>query len=195
HIGEGPVVIVVEQHGARGRFLALHRWNGGPIQEVDVEPSVIVKIKEGYSGSRRFNNRAFVRSARLMVELVEASGVSDVGEHDRRSVDKPARCDGTGQRVLNRGVCDSGTHAVLLNDSIGSLRILCGSLNNKQHHKDCSDYDEPGNQLSIECKLLGNQCGHLDTDRDIEREESSGTSSDEQKCRESSRGAAPNGNV
>ena len=104
-----------------------------------------------------------------MVELVEASGVSDVGEHDRRAVDKPARCDGTGQRVLNRGVCDSGTHTVLLNGGIGSLRILCGSVKNREQQTDGSDYDEPGNQSCIECKLLGNQCRHLDTDRDIER--------------------------
>jgi len=130
-----------------------------------------------------------------MVELVEASGVSDVGKHDGRTVDKPARCDGTGQRVLNRGVCDSGTHAVLLNDGIRSLRILCGSVNNKQHQTDGSDCDEPGNQLCVACKLLGNQCGHLDTDFDIAWAKSSGTSTDEQKCRESSREAAPNENV
>lgn len=95
-----------------------------------------------------------------MVELVEACGVGNVREHGRRAVDKPARCDGTGQRVLNGSVCDSRTHAVLLNHGIRTFRILGESGHNKQHQTDGSGYDDTGNQLCIKCKLLGNQCGH-----------------------------------
>ena len=49
-----------------------------------------------------------------MVKLVEASRMRDVGEDDRRAIDKAAGCDGTRQRILDRRMRRAGAHAVLL---------------------------------------------------------------------------------
>jgi len=94
------------------------------------------------------------------MKLVEACGMGDVGEDDRRAVDKPARRNRTGQRVLDRSVRDSGTHALLPTPGICRFRLLCRSGASKKRQTDGSDHDETGNQVGMKRKSAGNQCWH-----------------------------------
>ena len=46
HVGERSIVIVVEQHGPRRRFLALQCGERRAIQQIDVEPAVVVVVEQ-----------------------------------------------------------------------------------------------------------------------------------------------------
>ena len=60
------------------------------------------------------------------MKLVESGGVGDIGEDDRRAVDKSACCDRTVQCILNRRTCGSGAHAALSVNFRGALRQSSG---------------------------------------------------------------------
>src|SRR5260370_6543887 len=77
-VGEGAVMIVVEERGAGRSFLPSHSGGGGTVQEIDVEPAVVVVIEERDAGAGCVEDRGFFGRAGTMVKLVEASLMGDV---------------------------------------------------------------------------------------------------------------------
>src|ERR1700731_289923 len=62
-IGECSVMVVVQQHRAWRGFLAFQRGESRAIQQVNVQPAVIVIIKQRHTGTRRLQNRLFFGSS------------------------------------------------------------------------------------------------------------------------------------
>src|SRR5260370_28838044 len=56
-VGEGAVVIVVEEHGSEGGLLALHGRGGGGLWKGEVEPAVAGLIEEGDAPAGGFELR------------------------------------------------------------------------------------------------------------------------------------------
>ena len=78
YVGESSVVIVVEQHGPRRGLCALQRGKRRPVQQINVEPSIIVIVEESHSRARRLQDGAFVESTGTMVKFIQASVTGDI---------------------------------------------------------------------------------------------------------------------
>ncbi len=81
-------MIVVKQHGARRGLFTFQCGKCGPVQQVNIEPTVVVIIEQSNTGAGNFNNGAFLGRAGAMMRLVESALVRDVLEDNRRAVDK-----------------------------------------------------------------------------------------------------------
>src|SRR5262249_35232420 len=70
-VRKGPVMIVVKKHRARCWFLSLDRFDRRTIQQVNVQPTIIVIVKQCNAGSRSLQDCALIKRPRLMTELVQ----------------------------------------------------------------------------------------------------------------------------
>ena len=103
-VREGAVVIVVEERGMRrGGFagLCLHRRS---VDEVDVEPSVVVEIEQRDAGADAFKDVGLLRRAHLMVPGSEPGFLCDVFKDDRATLDEAAGGHGPVLVVENGGM-------------------------------------------------------------------------------------------
>src|SRR5262249_620744 len=111
YIGECSIMIVVKEHRTRRALFAKKRRNSRTIQNVDVEPAVIVVIEQRHTRTRRFNNRRFFRAAGLVFEFREPGLLRDIRENNWSAIDKSTRCDGPRFFVFNSRVRDSRGNA------------------------------------------------------------------------------------
>ena len=100
-IGERAVVIVVEEAWRAGRALRLVGGERRAVQQVNVQPAVVVVVKQGYAGAGSFEDGAFRRRPDVM-KFVEAGLPGDVDEDYRCTIDEAAGGDGPRERVLKR---------------------------------------------------------------------------------------------
>src|SRR5206468_5428180 len=82
YIGESAIVIVAQQHSARGWFSPLQGSKCGAIEQIDVQPAIVVIIKEGHAGAGCLEDSCFLGSPRAMAEFVQACLFRDVDEYD-----------------------------------------------------------------------------------------------------------------
>ncbi len=61
-VGKGAVVIVMEERGVRGGCLAGFGFEGGAVDEVDVEPAVVVVVEQSDAGADGFEDGALGRA-------------------------------------------------------------------------------------------------------------------------------------
>ena len=113
NIRECAVMIVVQQHGARRRFLALQRGESRAIQQVNVQPAIVVVIEQRYAGSWRLENRPFLRRSRAMMEYVDAGRMRHVHKNDRRVINEASGRNRSRKRVPHRSVRRACAHAAL----------------------------------------------------------------------------------
>ena len=110
-IGEGAVVIVVEESGARGGLGAFHGGNGRAVDEVDVEPAVVVVIEESDAGAGGVQDGGFFWGAGAVMEAGETGLLGDIFEDDGSVVNEAARSNGAMERVADWRVSATGGHA------------------------------------------------------------------------------------
>src|ERR1700674_2920117 len=81
NVSESAVVIVVKQHGARSGFLPLQRGKRGTVEQIDVQPPVVVKVDQGHAGTWSLENSRLVRPPRTVAKFAEPGLSRDVHEH------------------------------------------------------------------------------------------------------------------
>ena len=114
-VGEGTIVIVVEESGARGGLGAFHGGNGRAVDEVDVEPTVVVVIEESDAGAGGIEDGGFFWGARALMEAGEAGLPGDIFEDDGSVVNEAARGNRAMERVADWRVSTAGGHAARTN--------------------------------------------------------------------------------
>ena len=112
-IGESAVVIVVKEHGAGYWSLPPFRLSGRAVQEIDVQPAIVVVVNQGDARAGSFDNGCFLRSSRAVVKNVQASLLCDIRKHDWSAIDEAAGGDWSRLSIPHRRMSDSGrnTHA------------------------------------------------------------------------------------
>ena len=119
-IGERAVVIVVEQRGVRRLFLAVERVEGRAVDEVDIEPAVVVVVDQANAGAVGLDDEVLLRGAHLVDPAGEPGLFGDVLKDHRAGVDEAARGDGPFLLVVDRGSADAA------GDAHSILAGLCG---------------------------------------------------------------------
>ena len=95
-VGKRAVVIVVKQHGARSGLLPLQRTECGTVEQINVQPPVIVIVEQGHPGTRSLENRGLLRAPGTVQEFGQPCLLRDVREYHRRAVNKSSGSDRTG---------------------------------------------------------------------------------------------------
>src|SRR6266568_5268076 len=80
YIGKCTVVIVVEQRGVWRRLLALHRIEGRAVNQINVQPAVVVVVDQSHSRAVGVDDQLLVRRTHPVVPSGEASWFCDVFE-------------------------------------------------------------------------------------------------------------------
>src|SRR6202042_2396641 len=107
-VGEGAVVVVMEESGfGRGGFTG-HRIGGGTADEIDVEPAVVVVVDEANAGAVGFNDEFLFGSAHGVLPGGQASGGGNVLKDDGAGLDEAARSDRAILLIEDRGVNSPG---------------------------------------------------------------------------------------
>ena len=104
-------MMVVKKHGAGRRLGAFDGGDGGAVEEIDVEPAIIVVIEKSNAGARSLDDGRFFERAGAVVKFVKAGLMSDVDENDLSIVNKAACSDRTRVRILDGSVNAAGGHA------------------------------------------------------------------------------------
>src|SRR6266699_6499602 len=138
HFGERAIVIVVQQHGARRRLLPVERGKRGPVEQINVQPAVVIVVAEGDTGAGHFKDGGLLWSSGAMVEFVETRLLRNVDEYNRRAVHTSAGGNRPGQGVFHSGVRCASRHTRglrLLPSTV--IRFLRGGILPNPHR--CQD--------------------------------------------------------
>src|ERR1700730_12064062 len=102
YFGERSIVIVVEQCGMWRFFLSIQRIECRAVDDIDIEPAIVVEVDQADARTIGLNNEVFLWHAHFVAPATESGLLRGVFEDDRALVDKPARRDGPILRVINR---------------------------------------------------------------------------------------------
>ncbi len=100
-----------------GLFLAVEGLEGGAVDEVDVEPAVVVEVDQADAGAVGLDDEVLLRDAHLVDPSRQAGFLGDVLEDDRAAVDESAGGDGPLLLVVLSGGAESAgdsAHPALL---------------------------------------------------------------------------------
>src|SRR4029077_1618920 len=61
NVAKSAIVIIVKQHGPRRRFFSFEGCDGGTVEQIYIEPAVVVVVEQSHAGTWHLNNRAFIR--------------------------------------------------------------------------------------------------------------------------------------
>ena len=103
-VGEGAVVIVVEESGFGSGSFASLGFEGGTVDEVNVEPAVVVVVDEAHAGAIGFDDEMLFGSAHGVLPGGEAGFFCDVLEDDGAGFDEAAGGDGAVLLIEDGGV-------------------------------------------------------------------------------------------
>ena len=88
NVGESAVVIVVKQHAARSGFFPFQGSKRGTVEQIDVQPAVVVIVDQGHARTWGLENSRLVRAPGAVAKFVEPSLFRDVHEHHGRAVNE-----------------------------------------------------------------------------------------------------------
>ena len=134
-VREPEIAIVEEERGARRRLEALERGACRAVDQIDVEPPVVVDVDERDAARRRVEDERLLGRTGSMPECLEARPGCPILEDDGRAVHEPAGRDRTGARVLDRR-----EHA----RRAGAAGRRCGRLLGRAAHADQSNQRQRG---------------------------------------------------
>ena len=77
-IGERTVAVVAKQGGRQRLFLTSSSGVSQRIDEVDIDPSIVIEIEESQSGARGFRQVGFERLPRDMLKPTQAGGLGHI---------------------------------------------------------------------------------------------------------------------
>jgi len=95
-------MIVMKKHRARRSFFSLQCGDRRSIQQINIQPAVVVVIDERHARTGRFDDGFLFRAARAMVKFVQPDLLGYVRENHRRAIDKSARGDRPGLGIFDR---------------------------------------------------------------------------------------------
>src|SRR5580698_193973 len=107
-IGEGAVMIVVEQ-SCMGRFgCALHCVIRRTVNDIDIEPTIVVIVKKRYAGPDRIQDVFLLRRSHRVMPACQPRLLSDIFEDHGAVFYEPSRSDRTHFRIEHR-IEDAGS--------------------------------------------------------------------------------------
>ena len=104
-------MVVVEKGRMRGGCLAGERVVGGAVDQVDVEPSIVVVVEQGHTGAGCFQDELLLGRAHGVMPPGQAGLGGDVLKDHGTGFDKAASGDGAFLRVEDRGVGSTSVHS------------------------------------------------------------------------------------
>src|SRR5262249_1624510 len=119
NVSECAVTVVVKERRARRFLFALQSGEGRTVDQINIEPAVVVVIEERHASRRRFEDEAFVSDARDVAELFQSRPRGNVGEVNWRAVHEGAGGDGARAGVFDGFESSRGARAALC------LLLLC----------------------------------------------------------------------
>ena len=128
-------MVVAKEGGVRGFFLAVQRIERGAVDEVDVEPAVVVVVDQAHAGAVGLDDEILLRRAHFVGPAGESGGLGDVLKDDRSGVDESARRDGALLFVIDRGGADTSgnsAHSALLRLRGRRRRLLSLEISREQ---------------------------------------------------------------
>jgi hypothetical protein len=104
NIGKCAVMIVVKQSSARSRRLSSQGFVSGTVHQIDVEPSIIVVVKQRNTRTDGLYDERFLRRPHYMLPTPKPCLFRDVLKNKGAGVDNSPRCNGPFLRVEHGGV-------------------------------------------------------------------------------------------
>jgi hypothetical protein len=104
HVGEGAIVIVVKERSVGRSRLAGHGVVACAVDEIDVEPSVVVVIDKADARTNCLDDEVFLAGSQLVGPYGQARFLGDVLKDDSAVLDEAARSDGSVLAVEDRRV-------------------------------------------------------------------------------------------
>ncbi len=123
NVGEGSIVIVVEEGGVRRRLFTGERVEGGPVHDVDVHPTIVVVVNEADAGALGLNNELLFRAAHFVGPDGEPGFCRVILKDDGTGGDESAGGDGPVLRVKLHGMGRTGCLAAV-GRSLRALSVL-----------------------------------------------------------------------
>ena len=126
-------MVVVEQRGVRRLFFAVERVEGRAVDQVDIEPAVVVVVDQAHARAVGLDDEVLFRHAHLVDPAGEPGLLGDVLKDHRPFVDESAGGDGPLLRVVDGGRSDAtgNAHSILT-----GLRRRRGRLLRLAHARD-----------------------------------------------------------
>jgi hypothetical protein len=93
HVGKCPVVIVVKERGVGRGFLAIEGVECGAVDQIDVEPAVVVVIDQSHAGAVRFKDKGLLWPTHHMAPPAQARRFGHILKDHRPGFGKPTRSD------------------------------------------------------------------------------------------------------
>ena len=94
-------MVVAKQSRLWWRFLTVERLVGRTIDEVNVEPAIVVVVQQRYTRSFGFEDEAFLRSSCCVMPTGKASLLGGIHENDGPCLDHTACGNGPMGRVVD----------------------------------------------------------------------------------------------
>ena len=126
HVGKRSVVVVMEERGVRRRGLAGERVIGRAIDEVDVEPAVVVVVDKAHAGAVGLQDVLFGAGAHHVLPASQAGRLAHILKNNGAGVDKAACGDGAVLRVVDGS--ERAGHGVAAHARGGLLRLRARGL-------------------------------------------------------------------
>src|SRR5580658_924006 len=124
HVGERAVVVIMKQRRVGRRLLAVERIKGRAVDDINIEPAVVVVVDQPHAGALGLDDVLLLRTAHLVRPMGQSGLLRIVFEDRRAALHKAARRDRPLLLVELQRVRRTGLLAAL-----GSrLRALSGRL-------------------------------------------------------------------
>src|ERR1017187_7420910 len=131
------VVVVVKQRGVRRRFFAIKRAESRPVDQIIIEPAVVVVVDKANTGAVGLDDELLLRHTHLVYPSGKPCLLGNVFEDDRPLVDESSRGDWSPLFVINRRCYHARrdpTHtASLLWRGLTMLRVANPSTTGKRY--------------------------------------------------------------
>src|SRR5438552_3913464 len=102
YVRKRSIGIIVKEHRSWRRLFSKQGGDGRAIQNVNVEPAVVVVVEQCHAGTGRLDDHALIGIAGAVTKFSEPGLLSNVDEYDESAVDKSTRRDGTRFIIFNR---------------------------------------------------------------------------------------------
>src|SRR5215469_10558527 len=146
-ICECAVVVIMQEHRPWSGFLTFQGADRGTVQEVDVQPAVVVIVEQSDARAHGLEDGFLRGRARTMLEFIQSRQLGDIGKYHWSAIDEATGRNGPGKCIFNgrmRGT-RSYPHPTLRLPvwRLGCLLTGCQSGKNEDHGNSEKNRDSP----------------------------------------------------